>query len=70
MARRAGLYKALEDAIRRSFFENEEDAEQWALRHQRDKDAIQKAREEAPLRHQLPLLDMAGDDALDPGAAQ
>ena len=70
MARRAGLYKALEDAIRRSFFENEEDAEQWALRHQRDKDAIQKAREEAPLRHQLPLLDMAGAAALDPGAAQ
>ena len=56
MARRAGLYKALEDAIERSFFENEEDAEAWALRHQAERDAIQSARkEERPVR-QLPLI--------------
>jgi DNA sulfur modification protein DndC len=34
MARRAGLYQALERTIERSFFEGEEDAEAWARRHQ------------------------------------
>jgi DNA sulfur modification protein DndC len=70
MARRAGLYKALEDAIRRSFFESEEDAEEWALRHQREKDAIQKAREEERPLRQLPLLNTADDSAPGPQAAR
>jgi len=56
MARRAGLYKALEDAIERSFFVDEADAEAWALRHQADRDEIQKAREEERPVRQLPLI--------------
>lgn len=68
MARRAGLYKALEDTIRRSFFENEEDAKQWALRHQRDRDAVQKAREEEQPLRQLPLFDPSGDEPPPPAA--
>jgi DNA sulfur modification protein DndC len=56
MLRRAGLYKALEEAIERSFFEDEADAEAWAARHQSEKDRIQRAREEERPVRQLPLI--------------
>lgn len=39
MARRAGLYEKLEGAIRRSFYDNAEDAKQRALRRQQAKDS-------------------------------
>jgi DNA sulfur modification protein DndC len=38
MARRAGLYEKLEGAIRRSFYDNAEDAKQRAVRRQQAKD--------------------------------
>jgi DNA sulfur modification protein DndC len=42
ITRRAGLYEALEEAIERSFFVDEEDAEAWARRHQAERDEIRK----------------------------
>jgi DNA sulfur modification protein DndC len=58
MARRAGLYDALGKTLRRSFYEDEQDAEQVALQRQRARDAIEKARAEKGRFQQLPLLDV------------
>lgn len=52
MTRRAGLFEQLEKTIRRGYYENKEDAEQSALRLQREKTAPE-----------LPLLDEETTDA-------
>jgi DNA sulfur modification protein DndC len=52
MARRAGLFEALEDAIRRNFYEDEADATERALRH---RDRLIRAR--SGEYRQLTLLD-------------
>jgi DNA sulfur modification protein DndC len=62
MARRAGLYQELEEAITRNFFESEEDAEEYALSRHREKEANQKLREEQRSKRQLPLLASAKEE--------
>jgi DNA sulfur modification protein DndC len=62
-ARRAGLYRELEDSLRNNFYTSEEDAEQFAAARQRAKDTIAKGREETDRFLQLPLLDMSGEPA-------
>lgn len=56
MVRRAGLFKALEKAIRRNFYENAEDAEQRALQR---RDLLDEARG-AVGEAELPLVQPAG----------
>jgi DNA sulfur modification protein DndC len=71
MARRAGLYDALDDAFQRGFYTSEEDAVEFALSKHGQLEAIEKVRAEkdpfaplpAPLLAQLPLLDSAGAPA-------
>jgi DNA sulfur modification protein DndC len=55
MARRAGLFKALEQALRRGFYENAEDAEQRALSRRSALDDLRGAAAEA----ELPLIQSA-----------
>lgn len=55
MARRAGLFKALEQALRRGFYENAEDAEQRALAR---RNVLDDARNEAA-EAELPLIQPA-----------
>lgn len=52
MARRGGLFKALEQALRRGFYENAEDAEQRALTRRGVLDDVRNATAEA----ELPLI--------------
>ncbi|MFO0760869.1 MAG: DNA phosphorothioation system sulfurtransferase DndC [Byssovorax sp.] len=59
MARRARLYDELETAIRRGFYDNEEDATQFAREQYRANDSIQKTHEQKDHFAQLPLLDMS-----------
>ena len=49
MARRAGLFKALERALRRGFYESGEDAEQRALERRDVLDSVRKAAEDPEL---------------------
>lgn len=53
MARRAGLFKALEGALRRGFYESVEDAEQRALAR---RDMLEGARAKA-VEPELPLFE-------------
>ena len=55
MARRAGLFKALEQALRRGFYDNAEDAEQRALSRRSVLDDVRGAAAEA----ELPLVQPA-----------
>lgn len=55
MARRAGLFKALEQALRRGFYENAEDAKQRALSRRSVLDDVRGAATEA----ELPLIQPA-----------
>lgn len=54
MARRAGLYDALEQAIRRSFFDNEADAVERAKRERRARDQAREGAYRLPLVGEVP----------------
>lgn len=65
MARRAGLFKALEGALRRGFYESAEDAEHRALQRQ---GALEDARS-AFANGSLPLLRVLDDSQVEPGVS-
>jgi hypothetical protein len=46
MTRRTGLFKSLEKAITRSFFEDTEDAKQYALEKKKSEETIEGIMEE------------------------
>lgn len=69
MSRRAGLFDAIEVAIRRGYFSNSEDATAWAIAKQEDRDRIEKMRvdrfiptplatDSEPAEDQMPLPDL------------
>lgn len=53
MARRAGLFEALEDTIKRGFFTDEEDATQYALSRQRARQEVEALRQYKAAPQQL-----------------
>jgi DNA sulfur modification protein DndC len=59
MVRRAGLFKAMEQALRRGYFENAEEAEQRALDR---RDVLESARSAAMVQ-EMPLLQLVGAQA-------
>lgn len=63
MARRAGLYDALESAIRRAFFADEEDATQYALERQEAKRRVEEMRRNRlmPAPAQVAQLEFGSD---------
>jgi len=63
MARRAGLFGALEGALKRNFYADAEDATAFALSKEEAFDAVQQALEEKSVPRQLSLLIAEGQQA-------
>lgn len=62
MARRSGLFGALEGALKRNFYIDAEDAAAFALAKQEALEAVQQAHEQKEIPRQLSLLSDEGDD--------